>query len=125
MPREAFVLRERTPIEVTLYAIYLYLSGLSLRQTARTLRAIGISRSHKTVRRWIRRLASRAQQLILREHARVAIVDETAVKVGNSTAWLWLAIEPERRAVLAVMLTRTRNAFTVYSETCGGAASGT
>ena len=115
MQTEAFVLRERTPLEVTLYAIYLYLSGLSLRQTARTLRAIGISRSHEAVRRWIHRLASRAQQLILREHARAAIVDETAVNVGGKQVWLWLAIEPERRAVLAVMLTPTRNAFIAYS----------
>ena len=105
MPREAFVLRERTPLEITLYAIYLYLSGLSLRQTARTLRAIGISRSHEAVRRWVHRLADKAQQLILEERARVAIVDETAVNVGGKQVWLWLAIEPERRAVLAVMLT--------------------
>lgn len=111
MCREAFVLRERTPPEIQLYSIYLYLSGLSLRQTARTLEALGISRSHEAVRQWVRRLASKAQQLILKDRARVAVVDENAVNVGGKQAWLWLAIEPERRAVLAVMLTRARNAF--------------
>ena len=115
MPREAFVLREQTPLEITLYAIYLYLSGLSLRQTARTLRALGVSRSHEAVGRWVHRLADKAQQLIPEERARVAIVDETAVNVGGKQVWLWLAIEPERRAVLAIMLTRTRNAFIAYS----------
>ena len=45
--RTHFMLRERTPVEVVLYAIYLYLSGLSLRQTARTLTSIGVKRSRK------------------------------------------------------------------------------
>ena len=52
---------------------------------------------------------------MLRERARVAVVDETAVNVGGHTAWLWLAIEPERRAVLALMLTHARNALVAYS----------
>ena len=109
------MLRERTPLEVVLYAIYLYLSGLSLRQVARALEAAGVSRSHEAVRRWVHRLAEVARRLVLRERARVAVVDETAVNVGGRTAWLWLAIEPERRAVLAVMLTRARNALVAYS----------
>jgi len=39
------------PIEIVLYAIYLYLSGLSLRQTARTLASIGVKRSREAVRK--------------------------------------------------------------------------
>ncbi len=50
---------------------------------------------------------------MLMERARVAVVDETAVNVGGRTAWL--AVEPERRAVLAMMLTRARNALVAYS----------
>ena len=98
-----------------LYAIYLYLSGLSLRQTARALEAHGIRRSHEAVRRWVHRLAHRAQELILAERAQTAIVDETAVNVGGRRAWLWVAIEPERRAVLALALTWTRNSLAAYS----------
>jgi len=74
-----------------------------------------VKRSHEAVRRWVHRLAGRAQQLILLERARTAIVDETAVKVGGRRAWLWVAIEPECRAALALMLTWTRNALAAYS----------
>ena len=56
-------------------------------------------------------LAEVAQRPVLR--ARVAVVDEAAVNVGGRTAWL--AVEPERRAVLAMMLTRARNALVTYS----------
>ena len=112
---KAITLRERTPHEIVLFAIYLYLSGLSLRQTARTLKALGINRSHEAVRKWVHKLAEKAKELLFSERARVAIVDETAVNVGGQVVWLWVAIEPERRAVLALLLTRARNALVAYS----------
>ena len=115
MSQEAFILRERTPIEIVFYAIYLYLSGLSLRQTSRALQALGVARSHEAVRLWVHRLTSRAEKLVLSERAEVAIVDETVVNVGGRQVWLWLAIEPEHRTVLAAMLTQTRNALVAYS----------
>ena len=79
------------------------------------LKAHGVKRSHEAVRRWVHRLARRAQELVLLERARVTVVDETAVNVGGRRAWLWVAIEPKRRAVLAMTLTWTRNAFIACS----------
>lgn len=76
-----------------------------MRQTIRALETVDVSRGHEAVRRWIHRLAEVARRLMLSERARVAMVDETAVNVGGRIAWLRLAIEPERRAVLAMMLT--------------------
>jgi len=46
-----FMKRERTLIEIVLYAIYLYLSALSLRQIARALKSIGMKRSHEAIRK--------------------------------------------------------------------------
>ena len=79
------------------YTIYLYLSGLSLRQTARTLQALNITRSHEAVRQWVHRLADRAEELVLNEKADTAIVDETAVNVAGRNIWLWIAIESGAR----------------------------
>jgi len=115
MEQEAFMLRERTPIEIVFYAIYLYLSDLSLRQTSRALQALGFARSHEAVRRWVHRFAGRAEKLVMNEKANTAIVDETAVNVAGRNVWLWIAIEPEHRAVLALMLIETRNIFAAYS----------
>ena len=44
---------------------YIYLLGLSLRQIARTLETVGVSRSREAVRRWIHRLAEIARRLVL------------------------------------------------------------
>ena len=115
MSQEAFILREQTPIEIAFYAIYLYLSGLSLRQTSRALQALGSARSHEVVRRWVHRLAGRAEELILDEKADIAMVDETAANVVSRQVRLWIAIEPGHRTVLALMLTETRNIFVAHS----------
>ncbi|MGD9533408.1 MAG: DDE-type integrase/transposase/recombinase [Candidatus Nitrosocosmicus sp.] len=37
------------------------------------------------------------------------IVDETMLKVGSEFIWLWIAIEPEDRLILAQNITKERN----------------
>ena len=61
------------------------------------------------------RLASKAEDLILDEKADTAIANLTAVNVAGGQIWLWITIEPEHRAVLAVMLTEARNVLIAYS----------
>ncbi|HET6591114.1 MAG TPA: DDE-type integrase/transposase/recombinase [Candidatus Nitrosocosmicus sp.] len=39
------------------------------------------------------------------------IVDETLIKVGPKYIWLWVAIEPENRQILAVSVSKERNMF--------------
>jgi len=79
------------------------------------LQALGSARSHEAVRQWVHRLAGRAEELVMNEKADTAIVDETAVNVAGRNVWLWIAIEPGHRAVLALMLTEARNALVTYS----------
>jgi len=72
----------------------------------------------------VHRFADRAGNLILREKADIAIVDETAVNVGGRQVWLWIAIEPEHRAVLAVTVTETRNVLVAYAYSKACATAG-
>ena len=37
------------------------------------------------------------------------IVDETLIKVGPELVWLWVAIEPENRRILALSISKERN----------------
>jgi putative transposase len=37
------------------------------------------------------------------------VVDETLVKVGSEFIWLWVAIEPENRQILALNISKERN----------------
>ena len=39
------------------------------------------------------------------------IVDETLIKVGSELVWLWVAIEPENRQILALSISKERNMF--------------
>jgi len=88
---------------------------LSLGRTSRALEALGSARSHEAVRQWVHRLAGRAEELVMNEKADTAIVDETSVNVAGRQVWLWIAIEPGHRAVLALMFTESRNIFAAYS----------
>ena len=40
-----------------------------------------------------------------------SIVDETLIKVGSEYIWLWIAIEPENRRILALTASKERNMF--------------
>jgi len=51
MVYKAFIIRERTPIEIMLYAIYLYLLGLSLRNVSKALLMLKVRRSHEAIRK--------------------------------------------------------------------------
>jgi putative transposase len=39
------------------------------------------------------------------------VVDETLVKAGSELVWLWVAIEPKDRRILALNISKERNMF--------------
>jgi transposase-like protein len=39
------------------------------------------------------------------------IVDETAIKAGSEYLWLWVAIEPKNKQILALSISKERNMF--------------
>ncbi len=41
------------------------------------------------------------------------ILDETVIKVGSEFIWLWIAIEPKNRAILALSISKERNMFVI------------
>ena len=115
MVHKAFIIRERTPIEIMLYAIYLYLLGLSLRNVSKALLMLKVRRSHEAIRKWIHRFASYAYEWLRSMHARKVVVDETAINIGGRRYWLWSALEPENRAVVSIHISMDRSGFTAYS----------
>ena len=54
--------RQRTPYNIILEAIYLYSSGLSLRQVAKELEKRGVKRSREAVRKWVLKLRKRPEK---------------------------------------------------------------
>ncbi len=99
--------RNRTPSEYIGYGLYLYLSGLSLRRASERL-ACFIKRNHVSIWNWIQKyhplkVSSRRKRIL--EY----IVDETLIKVGSEYVWLWVAIEPKNKQILALSISKERN----------------
>ena len=92
-----------------MYAVNLYFDGLSLRKTSKALSRF-VNRSHTAIRDWIEKYKP---QRLLSKSKKIAefIVDETLIKVGSEYIWLWIAIEPENKEIIAVSVSKERNMF--------------
>ncbi|MDN5847785.1 MAG: hypothetical protein L0H53_16090 [Candidatus Nitrosocosmicus sp.] len=92
--------RNRTPSRYVYYGLHLYFSGLSLRKASERLSQI-YKRNHVSIWNWIQKYKP---QLVKTKQRRIAefIVDETLLKVGSEYIWLWIAIEPENKQILAL-----------------------
>jgi len=88
MVHKAFIIREQNPIEIMLYAIYLYLLGLSLRSVSKALLMLKVRRNHEAIRKWIHRIAVYTSEMLMQMKAETVVVDETAINIGGKRYWL-------------------------------------
>ena len=103
------LIRNKTPPEYIYHGLYLYFSGLSLRRTSQQLSSL-IKRNHVTIWNWIQKYHP---QRISSKSKRISefIIDETLFKVGSEYIWLWVAIEPKNKQILALSISKERNMF--------------
>ena len=67
-----------------------------------------VKRSHVAIWNWIQKCHPKkisSKRMKIEEY----IVDETLIKVGSELVWLWVAIEPENRQILALDISKERN----------------
>ncbi len=103
------LVRNKTPPEYIYHGLYLYFSGLSLRRTSQQL-SYFIKRNHVSIWNWIQkyhpqRISSKSKKI------NEFIIDETLFKVGSELIWLWIAIEPKNKQILALSISKERNMF--------------
>jgi putative transposase len=103
------IIRNKTRSEYFYYGLHLYFSGLSLRKASERL-SIVVKRNHVTIWNWIQKFQPRK---ILSKSKSISefVVDETLFKVGSDYVWLWVAIEPANRQILAISIYKERNMF--------------
>ena len=95
--------RNRTSTIVIMYSLYLYLLGLSLRNTYKALTIFkDQKRSYVSVWNWIQRSGS--SQIYKRKRISAFIVDETVIQIGSQHFWLWICIEPIHSSVLGIYI---------------------
>jgi putative transposase len=94
--------KTRTSSEyVGYYGLYLYFSGLSMRRTAERISSCFVRRIHVSIWNWIQKYNPRKISVRRRKISACIIVDETLVKVGSESIWLWVAIESKIKRILA------------------------
>ncbi len=103
------ITRNKTPSKYVYYAIHLYFSGLSLRRASERLSQL-FKRNHVSIWNWIQKYKPQKMQSRRRKVLEY-IVDETMLKVGSEYIWLWVAIEPKNRQILALSISKERNMF--------------
>ncbi len=96
-----FMIRERTPLPLMLYGVYVYLCSNSLRRASKILEPI-VERSYEAIRQWVQRLAPICDGFdVDRKLVSSIFVDETMISIKGKQAWLWIAFEPGLRVLLA------------------------
>ena len=103
--------RNRTSSWYIESGLSLYFLGLSTRGVSKALFFLNkVKRSHVAIWKWIQKYKPHKMST-KRTKTSEYIVDETAVKAGSELIWLWVAIEPENRQILALSITKERNMF--------------
>ena len=67
-------------------------------------------RNHVTIWNWIQKYKPQKISSKIKKVSEY-IVDETMLKVGSEYIWLWIAIEPENKQILALYVSKERNMF--------------
>jgi putative transposase len=107
--------RNRTRPFLIRYALYLYFLGLSLSNTSKALEPF-VDRSYVAIWYWIQEFNPNDVFPNKKKSRIVAfIIDETIVQIGDTDAWLWVAIEPIHNRIIGVYISRHRNMLVAES----------
>ena len=91
----------------------MYFLGLSLRNVVKALSYLHtVKRSHVFFAKkwkWIQNFHYQRKSSTKKKQVSEYIIDKTMLKVGSEFIWLWIAIEPENRQILAQNITKERN----------------
>jgi putative transposase len=103
--------RNRTPSQFIGYGLYLYFLGLSFRNTAKALSFLHIVNiSHVSIWKWIQKYKPKKASS-KKKNISEYIIDETVIKAGSEYIWLWIAVEPKDKEILAISISKEQNMF--------------
>ena len=105
--------RNKIPVEIKILAGLLYYLGLLLRKTSSFLSQFG-KISHESVRKYYHKLKEILDEPKKKVRSLIAI-DETKLKVGNETIFVWSAIDVETKECLGVYVSESRNSLDTIS----------
>jgi putative transposase len=108
--------RERTPIEIVFFSVYLVFLGLSFRGASKAIKPF-VDRSHKSVWKWYQELGSNKgfqnAFRLKKERVKLFLMDETCVKIFGKEAYLFVLYEPFANRILGLHFAWNANSITV------------
>ncbi|AEF96081.1 IS6 family transposase [Methanotorris igneus] len=105
--------RNKIPVEIKILAGLLYYLGLSLRKTSSFLSQFG-KISHESVRTYYHTIKEVLNEPERKTRNLIAI-DETKLKVGDKTIYVWSAIDVETKECLGVYVSESRSSLDTIS----------
>ena len=99
--------RNRTFPNIIVYGLYLYFLGLSFRNTAKALSFLLLVKvSHVSIWNWLQKY--RPWKHLQNKKIKEYIIDETVIKAGAESIWLWIAIEPIHKEIISFYISKKR-----------------
>ena len=102
--------RNRTPLQIIGYGLYLYFLGLSFRNAAKALSFLKIIKI-SPVSIWHQIQKYKPKRFFQKREIKEYIIDETAIKAGSEILWLWVVVEPNDKEILYFHISKERNMF--------------
>ena len=97
----------RTPVEIKILAIALFLQGLGIRRIARI-----VNKSKTAVHYWSVKFRESLNYKVERKKRKCIAIDETKIKVNSTWYFIYAAIDIETRELIAMRAYTTRNYLT-------------
>jgi len=91
----------RTPLPIVFYALYLRFLGDSLRKVPKAIEFF-TARTHVAVWRWEKKLRGFRNVFTSRCRVSVFLIDDTKVRVGGGSVWVFIAYEPFEKKLLGM-----------------------
>ena len=107
LKEKGITVRERTPIEIMLYSIFLYLCKFSLRDVVMAIR-IFVKRSRTAIWKWLQKFGGVVKECIADKMPNIVVIDETMLQIGDMKFWFWFVLDPENRKIIYFMISRSR-----------------
>ena len=106
--------RERTPTEIRILGIAMYIQTSSTRRTARILSEI-YPVSHTAIWKWVKKLEEKLPISAERKQRNLIAIDETVVKANKKCYFVYSAVDVERNEIILMRGYTTRNYLTTKS----------
>ncbi|MDI6883920.1 MAG: DDE-type integrase/transposase/recombinase [Hadesarchaea archaeon] len=101
--------RNKKPLEVKVFACYLYLHGPSFDQTSALLGDLGLKVAKSAVWYWFQQVGAEIGELLVpQRQRRYLVVDETEVRTRDGLIWIFAAIDPENREIVGLHVSKHR-----------------